>query len=263
MSDPNGSFSDGAGYERLMGRWSKLVGGQFLDWLAAPAGLRWLDAGCGNGAFTEEIMARCAPSAVTGIDPSEAQIAYARQRPGTSGAQYQVADARALPFADSSFDVAAMALAISFVPEPSRAVKEMARTVRPGGQAATYMWDIPAGGVPLAPLYAVMRDMGLPAQRPPSFEASRREALHQLWQEAGFQAVETAVFRVTVSFDDFEDFWRSNTVPVGPQAQSIHALSDATREELRRRLRATLPTAADGRIAYEAFANAVKGLRAA
>ena len=35
-----------------MGRWSRLVGEQFLDWLDIPKGLRWLDVGCGNGAFT-------------------------------------------------------------------------------------------------------------------------------------------------------------------------------------------------------------------
>ena len=66
----------------LMGRWSALVGEVFLDWLAQPKGLRWLDVGCGNGAFTELIVARCAPAEVQGLDPSEAQIAYARTRSG-------------------------------------------------------------------------------------------------------------------------------------------------------------------------------------
>jgi trans-aconitate methyltransferase len=36
--------------------------------------------GCGNGAFTEMIVERCAPVSVDGIDPSEAQLAYARAR---------------------------------------------------------------------------------------------------------------------------------------------------------------------------------------
>ena len=71
-------FDDGAAYERYMGRWSQLAGDAFLDWLAAPTGGRWLDVGCGNGAFTEMIAGRCAPLSVEGIDPSEAQLAYAR-----------------------------------------------------------------------------------------------------------------------------------------------------------------------------------------
>ena len=35
-----------------MGRWSRGVGSVFLDWLAPPAGARWLEVGCGSGAFT-------------------------------------------------------------------------------------------------------------------------------------------------------------------------------------------------------------------
>ena len=82
MPEERNFFTDGAAYERLMGRWSVPVGEVFLDWLAQPEGLRWLDVGCGNGAFTELIVARCAPADVQGLDPSEAQIAYARERPG-------------------------------------------------------------------------------------------------------------------------------------------------------------------------------------
>jgi len=49
-----------AAYERMMGTWSRLVGSIFLDWLAPQPGLKWLDLGCGNGAFTEMIVERCA-----------------------------------------------------------------------------------------------------------------------------------------------------------------------------------------------------------
>src|SRR6478672_6698437 len=73
-------FNDGAAYERYMGVWSQLAGEGFLDWIAPDSGLRWLDVGCGNGAFTEMLVERCAPSAVQGIDPSAEQIAFARAR---------------------------------------------------------------------------------------------------------------------------------------------------------------------------------------
>src|SRR5215218_4461505 len=69
MTDPI-RFDDGAAYERYMGKWSQLAGETFLDWLAPNSGLRWLDVGCGNGAFTEMLVERCAPASVHGIDPS-------------------------------------------------------------------------------------------------------------------------------------------------------------------------------------------------
>jgi len=49
-------FDDGAAYERMMGAWSQLVGQVFLDWLSPATGQRWIDVGCGNGAFTEQLI---------------------------------------------------------------------------------------------------------------------------------------------------------------------------------------------------------------
>ncbi len=262
MSDPQYMFSDGAAYERLMGRWSQLVGTRFLEWLALPAGLDWLDVGCGNGAFTEILAARMSPASLTGIDPSDGQIEYARQRAATAQATFHIGDAQALPFADASFDAATMALAISFVPEPARAVAELARVTKPGGSVSTYMWDLPGGGLPLAPLFRALAAVGHPGAMPPSADASRRTALQALWQDAGLVNIDLDLIEIPVHFADFEDFWDSNTLSVGPQARRVAALSEQTRAELRQKLQASLPIAADGSITYTATANAVKGRRA-
>src|SRR5689334_3970493 len=129
MSTDTIRFDDGGAYERYMGKWSQLVGEKFLDWLAPGSGLRWLDVGCGNGAFTEMLIERCAPATVHGIDPSEAQLAYARARCASPVAQFQLGDAMGLPFPDDTFDVAVMPLVIFFVPDPAKGIAEMARAV--------------------------------------------------------------------------------------------------------------------------------------
>ena len=187
-------FDDGAAYERYMGKWSQFVGTAFLDWLAPRPGLRWLDIGCGNGAFTEMVVERCAPAMVHGIDPSEAQLAYARTRsvPHTRPApQFQLGDAMALPFADNTFDAAVMPLVIFFVPEPAKGIAEMARVVCPGGIVAAYAWDMLGSGFPYQTLRDEMHAIGIPPSLPPSPDASRIDAMHALWTAAGLNAVET------------------------------------------------------------------------
>jgi len=258
MSESPNLFGDGKAYERLMGRWSRLAGEKFLDWLGPAKNLKWIDVGCGNGAFTEVLLARCAPASVIGVDPSDGQLAYARGRPGTKGADFRVADAQALPFPDNSFDAATMALVIVFVPDPLKAARELARVVRPGGVAGTYMWEFP-DGVPLAPLAAAMQDLGLTPPERPNVQASARDAMRSIWKDAGFTALETEVVRIRVNFSSFDDFWESNTMPVGPAGKALSELAPSVREQLKKKVRERLSIAADGTIAYEAFANAVKG----
>src|ERR1022692_1184237 len=251
MTQADKLFTDGEAYERLMGRWSRLVGEVFLDGLDVPKGLRWLDVGCGNGAFTEELIARCAPAAFMAIDPSEDQLAYARTRRGAKTAEFRMGDAQKLAFDAGSFDIAVMALVISFLPDPAQAAAEMARVVRPGGWVATYMWDIPGGGVPVSPLYAALKAVGASPGTQPYPEASKLEALLELWQKAGLQSIDTRVIRIPVVFADFDEFWDSTTVPVGPQGKAIAAMSPSAREQLRAWLRKQLPIGADGRVVYE------------
>src|SRR5688572_7870242 len=167
-------FDDGAAYERWMGIWSRFAGEIFLDWLAPPSGLRWIDIGCGNGAFTELLVERCRPAEVLGIDPSEGQLAFARGRPAARLAKFRQGDAMALPFPDDAFDAAVMALVIFFVPDPAKGVAEMARVVRPGGLVTAYAWDmLAAGGFPYESLQAEMQAMGIAVPQAPSRDASR------------------------------------------------------------------------------------------
>jgi ubiquinone/menaquinone biosynthesis C-methylase UbiE len=98
---------------------------------------------------------------VHGIDPSEGQLAYARQRPALHAAHFRQGDAMALPYPHDSFDAAVMPLVIFFVPEPARGVAEMARVVCPGGIVTAYAWDMAGGGFPYEVLQAEMRAMGV------------------------------------------------------------------------------------------------------
>jgi len=256
MAEPQIRFDDGAAYERMMGIWSQLAGNIFLDWLAPAPSLRWIDVGCGNGAFTELIVARGAPAEVQGIDPSDGQLAYARSRPTTRIAQFRQGDAMELPFPSHTFDVAVMALVIFFVPDPGKGVAEMVRVACPGGTVAAYAWDMPGGGFPLQPIHTEMFAMGFPPPRPPSAHISSAEALQNLWTDAGLEGVETRRIEVQRTFSDFDDFW--STAMLAPSTgPTVASMPPDDVELLKKRVRARLP--AEGRITYGAWANAVKG----
>ncbi len=251
-------FDDGASYERYMGAWSRLVGIEFLRRLAPASGLRWLDVGCGNGAFTELLASHGAPSSLHGIDPSMAQLTYARTRPALSDAALCRGDAMALPYPDDSFDAAVMPLVIFFVPDPDLGITEMARVVAPGGLVAAYVWDMYGGGFPYHAVQREMRDLGAVVPPPPSPKASRREIMDEQWRAAGLVEVEMYELTVQRRFASFDAYWES----VAGWATFRDALASMSPEAisvLKDRLRECLPADADGRIAYSATANVVAG----
>ena len=116
-------------YEPYVGRWSRRVARELLNWLAVPERKAWLDVGCGTGALIQTIIETENPNSIIGIDPSPGYTEYAKARIASPCARFEVGDAQSLPIDTASLDVAVAGLVLSFVPQPSRAVAEMARVV--------------------------------------------------------------------------------------------------------------------------------------
>lgn len=74
---PADSWTSDQGYEPYVGRWSRLVAPQFLEWLPKAPGLSWCDVGCGTSALAHAILATRKPNRVLGVDPSAAYLAAA------------------------------------------------------------------------------------------------------------------------------------------------------------------------------------------
>jgi len=248
-------FDDGEGYEAMMGVWSALVGKTFLDWLDIPPGARWADIGCGNGASTELIVSEAKPEAVEGLDPSEAQLAFARLRHRAGLANYKVGSALQLPYEDDVFDVAIMALVIFFVSEPARAVSELVRVVRPGGTVAAYAWDIEGGGFPYEDVHAAMRGVGVEPLLPPRSEAAGLDVLEGLWSQAGLIDVETRELTATRVFSTFDDYWSVATSAPG----IAPVLAKLSTEQLDRVSNAVLGSRGEADFAVRGRAHAVRG----
>lgn len=253
-------LDDGASYELMMGRWSVLVGTRFIDWIAVPAGSRWLDVGCGSGAFTQLLVERCQPIEVQAFDTSEQQLAFARHRlPANAPVTWAEGDAMRLPVADAACDAAVMALVLFFVPEPALGVAEMCRAVRREGVVAAYHWDVAGGGFPLQVILEEMRELGVPPRTPPSVEASTIAASAELWRAAGLHRVRTCQISVQRDFDSFDAFWTS-AEPSKSLRPMFEVMDARGRELLKANVRHRLK-ADDGPLAVSARANAVCGIK--
>ena len=251
-------FDDGDAYERFMGRWSRAAGVLFLDWLAPHPQARWLEVGCGTGAFTQLIHERCRPAAIVAVDPARAQLAYARRRLARGAAAFRVAAAEALRSSDASHDIVVSALAFNFMADRPAALREMRRVSRAGGTIAGYVWDFAAGRTPHAPLVRALHRVGIDAPSPPGGDDCDRAALHILFAGAGLVDVETTALDIEVIFADLAAFWTEQTPSFSPTTQLIAQLGEDQRNRLMEAVCGELTPRPDGRIVYPARANAVK-----
>jgi ArsR family transcriptional regulator len=97
------------------------------DWIVA-------DLGCGTGQVTAELAA-CVKQVIA-IDNSAAMLKAARRRTADlPNVDVRSGDLEALPIDDASCDAALLLLALTYVPEPARVVRELARILKPGGRA--------------------------------------------------------------------------------------------------------------------------------
>jgi ubiquinone/menaquinone biosynthesis C-methylase UbiE len=259
MADNTIYFTDGAAYDRLMAPWSRAAGKEFLDWLSMPPGLRWLDVGCGTGAFTELLLEQSSPHHVSAVDPAEDQIAYARTKPPAKRVDFRLSEAQALPFADREFDVAAMALVITFVSDPTRAITEIKRVVKPGGMLGTYVWDFLGKGNTQQPLREAVEAMGVPVLPTPGHIHSRLESLRAIFTGAGLDAVTVRPIEIEITYANFDEYWTAQTGFANTVVQHMRKMTDAQVEEVKAHLREHLPRDRSGQIVYKAWANAAKG----
>jgi ubiquinone/menaquinone biosynthesis C-methylase UbiE len=264
---PPDRWAAGGLYEPYIGRWSRLVAPEFVDWLGISPGAKWLDVGCGTGALSHAVLDRAQPAQVSGLDPSAGFIDHARANTSDPRADFDVGDAQQLSVEEESFDAVVSALMLNFVPDRSRALREMRRVARPGGVVAAYVWDYPSGEMQLMD-YFWNAAVELNASAKDVHEANRfpfcePEQLREMFAAAGLTEVQSRPIVVPTLFRDFDDYWTPFASGQGPAPGYAMSLPASQREELRDLLHDRLPIEADGSIPLIARAWAVRGYRAA
>jgi SAM-dependent methyltransferase len=257
-------WARGPAYDAYVGRWSRLVGSEFVHWLGVPRDGRWLDVGCGAGALIEAILERSSPTAVQGVDHSEGFIAHARVRVRDPRVTFQVGDAQALPVVSGGFDAVVSGLALNFVPDPARMLAEMARAGRSGGTIGLYVWDYRDGMELMRHFWNAARALdpaAAPLDEGARFPICAPAPLAALLGAARLSRIETRSIEVPTFFRDFDDYWLPFLGGQGPAPAYAMSLPEDRRSALRELIRDNLPVAPDGSIRLTARAWAVRGSR--
>lgn len=203
----------------------------YLDLLGIVPGERVLDVGCGTGVVTRAVATRVAPNGrVLGIDPSPTMLSVAREiaeREGLLGQiDFRVGDARALPVDDAAFDVVLAITALSHTTDAERAIPELLRVVRPGGQVGIFDID-PDSWVIAHPDRALTRRIR-DASTDVITNGWLSRCLPGLLEAAGLEAVRVRAF--TPVERDPNGYYASNAVSRAGMAVGSGAITEDERE---------------------------------
>jgi ubiquinone/menaquinone biosynthesis C-methylase UbiE len=120
-------------YDRAMDFWDRHLFGDSRPWVCERAAGDVLEVAIGTG---RNLAYYPDGARLTGVDYSPAMLSIARERAASLGraADLRRGDAQALDFPDASFDTVVCTFALCAIPDDRRAVREMARVLRPGGR---------------------------------------------------------------------------------------------------------------------------------
>ena len=224
-----------------MGRYSEPLADRFVELADLRRGQQVLDVGCGPGALTARLVARCGIDCVHAVDPSVPFVQAARDR--LPGVDVRQAVAEALPYGDDSFELRLAQLVVHFMADPVAGLREMGRVCRPGGLVGASVWDHAAGTGPLSPFWGAARDVDPAAPGEAELAGSREGHLAELAEAAGLTDVTSTSLTVRVGFASFDEWWAPYLLGVGTTGDYMETRDDEQRRAIEQRCREVLPAA--------------------
>jgi ubiquinone/menaquinone biosynthesis C-methylase UbiE len=253
-----------AGYEQLMGRWSRRLARPFIAFAGVANGERVLDVGCGTGSLTFALPKAAELSEVAAIDYSPVFVEEAQRRNTDPRITIQQGDACALPFPDGYFDRALALLVLHFIPETDKAAAEMRRVVRPGGVIAAAVWDH-LGGLPsMRMMWDTLAAQDEEARRVRSlycFQPMMRPGeMQQTFIAQGLSNVEETELLIRMEYESFADYWEPIAGGEGPLGKYVAGLDPARQAQADEAVRAAYEAGQpDGPRSFPAVAWACRG----
>src|ERR1700674_2878277 len=122
-------------YDNWAGGQHERVAARLVEIAAPQKGEHVLDVGTGTGLVANLVAPRVSPGSVIGIDLSEQMLAIARSKK-SKNTQFLGMAAERLVFKPESFDLVTMGEALAYLADPTAALGEAHRVLRPGGRLA-------------------------------------------------------------------------------------------------------------------------------
>lgn len=235
-------FNKADAYERYMGRWSRLLAPAMVEFSEIRDGDVVLDVGSGTGALSLAVLDANRTGRVTGIDLSQDYVTHASKQSTDERVRFEVGDAQQLHFPDATFDRTLSLLVVNFIPDPARAVREMARVTRPGGLVAAAVWDYAEGMQMLRVFWdeAIAFDPAIEPQDEGHMPLCKSGELTALWKQQGLENVKEAPLTVVLHFASFDDYWAPFLLGQGPAGAYVARLPKDRQQALEQRLRKRL-----------------------
>jgi SAM-dependent methyltransferase len=221
---------------------------KLLELSAPRPGERVLELACGPAGLGLEAAKLVAPDGEVVLSDVAAEmtaIAAARAAElGLTNVTTRELDLEHIREPDGSYDVVLCREGLMFAPEPARAVREIARVLRPGGRVALAVWGPrernPWLGLVLDAASAQLGKPVPPPGVPGPFSLDDADRLDALLCDAGFDEVRVSELAVPLRAGSFEEWWTRTSALAGPLASMLAALPEDARRSLRARAQAAV-----------------------
>ena len=235
-------FAASAGYERFMGRWSRLLAPRFISFAGVKNGHACSMWAPEPDRLPQRWKRACPRARSSASIHRQAFIAYAQKNAKSTRARFEVGDAQALKFKDASFDQTLALLVMNFIPDHNKAIAEMRRVTRAQGIVSACVWDYDAGMQMLRFFWdeAIALDPAIEPKDERHMKLSRQGQLGDLWKKAGLINVQEAPLVIDQAYSSFNDYWEPFTKGAGPGGAYVVSLSEDRRQQLEARMRKRL-----------------------